>query len=219
MSEEIYGRDPVEAGTAESLATPVQFEQPEVPEGENYILGNPALEDEILQGSEEDRLIGKEETALEMTPTQIQAMQTSAMLKIAESLQGFMQNQERTKQKSYSEILPDSPFNPTGKKNRTRLRGQLFQHGIPVNPLMMTEEEIEIANQLKPGRYVNRSVEVTRMHDGSVNITWPNKRIDQRLEFQSRFPTFVALCQTIVKERLQKEDNRKRGVFESEEIL
>lgn len=218
MSAEVYGLDPVDTGKAEefgeSLSVPQQFEQPEVPE---VVVSGRSLEEEILAGEPEDMEIGKPEE--DMTAAQTAAMQAKAMLKIAESMSGFMQNQERTKQKSYLDILPDSPFNPEGKRSRTPLRGSIFQHGMMVNPMMLTEEEIVLANQLKPGRYVNRTVEVSRTSNGDLNITWPNKRIDQRMEFNSKFPNFPTLCRVLVAERLEKEAKRRAGHFESEEIL
>jgi hypothetical protein len=206
-----------------AVFAPPAYEQPEVPETdtvEQRMGFDPIAE--LLKDDPEAALIGHEDEKDQ--PRKLSAEERAErrdelLLRAIQSLEGHVSAQERTKQKTILDILPDSPWNPTGRRDMPSPRNQIFQHGMPVNPMMMTAEEIILANKLKPGRYVNRTVEVTRSTDGSLNITWPNKRIDQRMEFNGKFPTFASLCNTIIAERAQKEEARRKGQFDAEEAL
>lgn len=190
-----------------SLAEEPKFEQPEVPELPE------SAEAEILAGSEEDynpvtaALPSKEERQLD------------ALTTLAESVKLLVARQESTRQLNYNEILPTSPWNPEGKRQRTQLRRQAYQNGIWLNPMMLRESEIELLNAIKPGRYLNRTVEVQLWGDGSVNISYKNGKLEKRMEFAAKYPDLTALLNALIKDRELKEARRKAGVFEVEEYI
>lgn len=188
-------------------------EQPEVPQ----LVSD---ENDLLAGSAEDQQIGREPEPPKLTAEQVQALQTSALIDLAKSIKGLVERQEATRQVPYNEIKPVTPFNPEGKRDRVKLTRNLFMSGIMVQSINLTEGEIELINQLKPGRYIERKVEVQLSRDGStLSIMWPNGKIDKRMEFQSRFPTASDLFKAIIAERKDKEEKRRRGVVAENEEL
>lgn len=193
--------------------------QPEVPE-----LPTPAfvnLEEEILRGSAEDQLIGREEDEPKFrTPMEVKLdAQTEALLAMARNLGILVENQQRTKQLSLLEITPTTPWNPEGKRNRVPLTRPAYQHGQLINPLNMTEEEISLVNQIKPGRYYDRKIEVYRTVDGGINFTYMLGNTANKIEFWSKFPSLVSLLTYIIDERKAKEAKRRANVVEEDEFL
>lgn len=126
----------------------------------------------------------------------------------------FIQGSTEGKSVPYHLIKHDTPWNPEGKKNRTKLRRPTFISGYPVNPILHSEQEIELLNQLKPGRYNDRKWEVARFEDGSIDIRYPNKTIPQRMEMAIIAPTLSALCTLIITERAKQDERRAQGLNE-----
>lgn len=147
------------------------------------------------------------------------AQMMAAMLEIAKSLSSAEQRRESQRQLSITEIKPDSPWNPEGKRDRLKLSRATSLHGIALNPLTHSEEEIALFNKLKPGRYIERRVEVRMTQDGSIDLSWPGAKNDTRIEFYSRFPTLVSLLQAVIAERTEKEDRRRKGIFTDDDSL
>lgn len=142
-----------------------------------------------------------------------------AMLRIAESMEKSEARREAVRQLTYAEMIPTSPWNPEGKKVRLGFSRPTSMHGIPLNSLQHTEEEIALFNQLKPGRYVERKVEVQLGSGGEINIQWAGSKVDARIMMYTRFPTIVKLLETVIAERKAKEEARKRGDYTQDEIL
>lgn len=82
-----------------------------------------------------------------------------------------------------------TPFNPKGIRNR-KLKYKVFQNGIPENVKLLTDEEIALLAQLKPGRYVENLVTVLEGVDGDAetvfHINYKNKTADQRMALGSK---------------------------------
>jgi hypothetical protein len=202
-------------------------EQPEVPELPSNPIAQAVVaasvrkdaEDELLSGTEEDQLIGKEPDPVDMSPAMLQALNTKAMLEVAQAVKQMLEQQNATRQIPYNEIKPTSPWNPEGKRNRAKFVRETFQHGRWVNPMMVSEETIQLFNQLKPGRYLNRKVEVIRSQDGAINITWSNAKIEQRVEFYRNYPTIDHVLRAVIAERAEKERKKKAGEFDDNDAI
>lgn len=185
-------------------------EQPEVPAIRN-------IEQEILtEGQEEVDL--SEPPVTSLLELKLDA-QTKALIEMAKSLGVIVQNQERVRQKGILEIDPVTPWNPEGKRNRVALTRMTYQHGQLVNPFQMTEEEIVLANQLKPGRYYDRKIEVHRTEDGGINLTYHLGKVHERMELARQFPDFASLCRFLIKERAEKEEKKRRMTIEDDDYL
>lgn len=171
-------------------------------------------EDAILKGAPEDA----EPATAALPPVESTSDITAkAMLTIAESVKALVESQQSVRQIPLSEIKPVSPWNPEGKRNRVPLSRVTMINGNPLNPMMMTEGEIILANELKPGRYMNRKIEVQRSQDGTINIVWANAKIEQRMEMAALYPDFTALAKAVINDRKAKEEKRKSGVVEEQE--
>ncbi len=144
---------------------------------------------------------------------------TAAMLRVAESMERIVSRNESTRQLSYAEILPVTPFNPEGKRNRIGFKRQTYMHGILLNPMLHTEEEIDLFNQLKPGRYIDRKVEVQLTRSGELNLQWAGSKIDARMAIYTQFPEIKVMLKQIIAERAEKEAKRRRGVFDDEDDI
>lgn len=174
-----------------------------------------SIEEEILQGAPED---AAPETAA-LPPSSFSNDALKALLDMATSMKAMVQENQANKQIPLKDIKPVTPWNPEGKRSRLKPRGEIYQNGYLVNPLMMTEEDIELCNKLKPGRYLDRTVTVARQRDGSLYIEYASARTDQRMDFYAKYPTFTSLAAALVKDREAKEERRRRGEFDSEEAL
>lgn len=176
------------------------------------------------------RVLSIEEEMLREEPTETAALPPSApppgmddyakaMMSVAESVKALVENQTITRQLSMSEIKPVTPWNPEGKRNRKTLQVNFFQHGFWANPMTMSEEEMALVMKLKPGRYLNRRVEVQKDQDGNIHLNYPWETIRERMENMLLWSSLTDLCQQIIKEREEKEAKRKLGQFDPEEVL
>ncbi len=109
------------------------------------------------------------------------------------------------------ELLNKSAFNPSGKPRKENLKYEaVFQNGYKVNPEFMTDEEIALANRIKPGRYNDRKWEVIVREDGearSLEIRYPSKSQEDRFDLMLKAPSFVQMATQILAEL----DARKRN--------
>lgn len=143
----------------------------------------------------------------------------AAMLRIAESMEKMEARREAVRQLTYAEILPVSAVNPEGKRNRIAFTRDTYLHGILLNPFQHTEEEIALFNKLKPGRYLDRKVEVQKNNNGDVNLVWEGGKNDNRMQMYSQYPSIVTMLKAIVAEREAKEAKRRAGLVDEDEVL
>lgn len=194
--------------------------------GEDDILNNPlsgldsveaaAVQEKVAKAAAEGQALGAAKSG---QSEDRMAYALELLAKIAGSMTAQNDRYEATRQKSYNEIAPDSPWNPEGKRDRVKLKRATSLQGITINPLTHTEEEIQLFNQLKPGRYIERRVQVRMTQDGAVDLSWPGAKIDQRIEMYSRFPTLSALLRACVEERAAKEERLRKGVFTDDDAI
>jgi hypothetical protein len=102
--------------------------------------------------------------------------------------------------KTFAEIEENSPFNPTGKKNR-RLKRQMEVNGHPINEHLHTvyDEEIVMLDKIQPGLYINGKVQVVAKGD-AIHILYTNKTVDQRSENKSDWRSFKHMLELICDE-------------------
>jgi hypothetical protein len=128
-----------------------------------------------------------------------------AIVDVKELAQAIKEAVEETapiKQVHISRYRAKTPFNPTGAKRaqRPKLNCTFFQNGDKPNPTRLFDEEIELINGLKPGRYINRVVEVVEKIEGgerAVEIRYSNKTPEQRFENKNHFRSLLELLRLI----------------------
>lgn len=202
----------------EVTAVPEAFES--LKDQPNVVLEAVDFESDVLNNEFAGEPEGKApEAPPQLSPEDKFSRMMEAMLSIAENTEKREARAEAIRQIPYNEILPVSPWNPTGKRDRVKLTRPTYLHGIIVNPLTHTEEEITLWNKIKPGRYIDRKVEVRMQQDGSIDLSWPGAKTDARIEFYSRFPTLASLLQAVIAEREEKEARKRRGIYTDDDSL
>lgn len=128
-------------------------------------------------------------------------------------VQELVEQGKRGRQVPFHEATFKTPFNPDGKRERPKLKfPHFYQNGARCNPKLMTDEEIRLANQLKPGRYFNGKWEVRRRNDKSLELRYPHSTIAHRmdLKFESG-GNMASMLQKILVEQEAREQARKSG--------
>jgi hypothetical protein len=98
---------------------------------------------------------------------------------------GIVIANEKSKKVKYHELRRDSSFYNFEKDGpRAKLKRQFYQNGGRVNPNVLRNEEIEIINNLTPGKYNNGKWEVRIVRD-SVDLRYKNKKVGDRIGLSS----------------------------------
>lgn len=116
-----------------------------------------------------------------------------------------------------------TPFNrkrtiplPTVRPKRT-----YFQHGIEVDCNLLTNEDIELLNKLRPGSYFGGHVKVIKRKDGGIDVDYPIRTAAQRLKLVNNWgvTSFTVLLQKLIAEADVRRERAKQGIFEEDDEL
>ena len=125
----------------------------------------------------EDEPQTEQEVALAQAQANVKALQA-----IADTLQAGP-----VKQVNRANRVPKTPWNPEGKKVRATLRCRMTQNDTRIGESRLSEEEINLFNQLKPGKYQGGNWVVTATNkDGveTLNLYIPNKTMSDRYKMK-----------------------------------
>lgn len=131
-------------------------------------------------------------------------MEKSDITELAEALKFAITESSPVQQVHISRYKPITPWNPTGSVRRVPMNGKYFQNGSEIQEWRVTDEDITLLNQLQPGRYMGRKVEVVERNadgDRSVDIRYSNKDVGQRMDMKGLARNFTELLQNIVTEQ------------------
>jgi hypothetical protein len=132
---------------------------------------------------------------------------------LVEVLAEDVRDRKASKQVPIGKAKIRTPWNPSGNPRKVKLKfKQLYQNGSRVNPDMMSEEEISLVNQLKPGRYNKRKWEVVKRRDKSIDIRVPNKTLQQRMTLKGEAKDFAAIVQKILLEQEEQATRKAKGL-------
>lgn len=92
-------------------------------------------------------------------------------------------------------------WNETEGKARPVLKHRTFFCGSPQDPRQLKDEEIELYNQLKPGRYHSRKWEVIQRQDGDESLLEVRLPIASKDDLYELPNSLVAILSEIVKEQ------------------
>jgi hypothetical protein len=126
---------------------------------------------------------------------------------------------QQTRQVPIQKARIKTPWNPEGKKahERPKLKGVRMQNGARLVEDRMSDEEIRAANQLTPGRYgPSRAWVVVKRKDG-IDLRYPNKTVEDRMEFKNHAKNFLELCTKINDEAAARKAKRKAGIFDEDD--
>lgn len=95
---------------------------------------------------------------------------------------------------------------------KEKLTRACYQNGRPVENELLTDEETRLLNGIhRPGRYLDRKVEVIIRPepDNVLEIRYSDKRIDQRIELAHYFRSFKEMLEKITAEQKTANDEEK----------
>jgi len=102
-----------------------------------------------------------------------------------------------------------TPWNPTGKKEsqRPQFARLYMQNGAQIALWHVTDADVELLNQLRPGRYFDRKVEVVERvgenvgDQACIEIRYNNASADQRFDLKNYFRNFSEMLRLIVEQQ------------------
>lgn len=107
-----------------------------------------------------------------------------------------------------------TPWHPSGDRDRPKLKRKIRMQGVQLRERMLSNEEIDLLNQLPPGRYQNRRwfVQATDGEDDGtkIDIYLPNKTAADRLTLAQQAPTLVAALKLMIDEA-KSQSSRKQA--------
>jgi len=123
---------------------------------------------------------------------------------LAQAIKAAVEETAPIKQVHISRYVAKTAFNPTGAKKRPKLNCTFLQNGYEPPTDKMFDEEIELVNQLRPGRYLDRKVEVIERIEGnerSIELRYSNGTVEQRMEMKNIARSLREMLRLIVSEQ------------------
>ena len=106
---------------------------------------------------------------------------------LAQALVQAINAAKPVEKKTFATRKSITPWTPKDDSPRLKLKRAAFQHGMEVDPEKLSNEEIALYNKLRPGRFLDGHVVVTRRRDRGIDIDYPVKTASQRLKLVSQF--------------------------------
>lgn len=107
-----------------------------------------------------------------------------------------------------TKYAPVTPWNPKGLQDyqRPQMTREYLQNGQLIELWHVSDSDIQKLNQLQPGIYLDRRVEVVEMASETgqkhvVNIRYNNATQEQRFELKNLFRSFSELLSLILREQ------------------
>ncbi len=142
---------------------------------------------------------------------------TDVLGAMVDTLRGISEDSKRDRKKNVNEVLVKTPWDPEGSLGGIRKLQLKWEHvymnGSRITPELLHDEEIELLNQLKKsGRYNKGKWGVSvRKHDRTVDISYYNKSVEQRLELTRDAGNLAGMIRKILIEQEARDNARKRG--------
>lgn len=89
--------------------------------------------------------------------------------------------------KTFATRKSKTPWTPKDGSPKLKLKRAAFQHGMEVDEEKLSNEEVALYNKLRPGRFMDGIVTVTRRRDRGIDISYPVKTAAQRLKLVNLF--------------------------------
>jgi hypothetical protein len=111
-----------------------------------------------------------------------------------------------TPQIPFAQYKQKTTWNPTGEKHRRALKRPTFLNGHRLREKMLSQTEIDLLNQVKPGSYNGRKWTVIEQSTsengaGALKIFFPNKTPEQRMALLEEGRSLVELLNKIIREQ------------------
>lgn len=148
-------------------------------------------------------------------------IRTTAQKELADA---FIEAIERTRppeKKNPFNRKVNTPWSPKNGEPRVKMKRKYYQHGITIGETV-TNEDIELLNRVRPGRYCDGWVHVELRKDRGINITYPVRTSSQRLKLVNQYGvrSFTELLQRVIDEKTNPTKYRKpedAGLYDLED--
>lgn len=119
--------------------------------------------------------------------------------------EAFVEAIERTKPAAKITIAnrkPRTPWHSDTTVPRSKMKRKFYHHGLIIED-KVTNEEIDLLNRVKPGRFCDGHVVVTLRKDRGIDIDYPVRTAAQRLKLVNTYGirSFTELLQRVVDEK------------------
>jgi len=128
--------------------------------------------------------MAKKQTEIPVVPAKEASVGTS---ELAAALVQAINASKPKEKKTFATRVPKTPWTPKDGSPKLKLKRKAFQHGLAVDEGKLSNSEITGFNNLRPGRFLNNLVLVTRRRDKGIDITYPVKTAAQRLKLVNQF--------------------------------
>jgi hypothetical protein len=162
------------------------------------------------------RVTEEELAALQMLRDGVKATDAKASTSSAahrELADAFVEAIERTKPPAKITIAnrkPKTPWTPPEGTPRTKMKRKFYHHGMLMDE-KVSNEEIELLNQVRPGHYCDGYVRVTLRKDRGIDVDYPVRTASQRLRLINQYGirSFKELLQRLIDEKNNPTKYRK----------
>lgn len=120
------------------------------------------------------------------TPTVSNPSISVGASELAQALTAAIEAAKPPEKKNIFTRKPLTPWTPKDGSPKLKLKRKIYQHGIPLQDKMLTNEQIALLNKIRPGEYFDGYVKVIRRRDKGIDITYPIKNAQQRMMLTSK---------------------------------
>lgn len=155
----------------------------------------------------------KKTDAVEPTPAPVLASEASLEL-IKALVEAINQTKAPVKQHAGTRKARN-PWMPKDGSPKIALRRKFYQHGIPVDPDMESNETISLMNKVRPGVFLDGYVTVKRRRDRGIDIDYSIKTASLKLKLVNQFGirSFNELLERVI---LEADNPEKYGIKDTD---
>jgi hypothetical protein len=127
---------------------------------------------------------------------------TAAQQALADAFVNAIERTRPPEKKTIANRKPMTPWTPKDGSEKLKMRRKFYHHGMLIDE-KVSNEEIALLNQLKPGHYCDGYVRVTLRKDRGIDIDHPVRTASQRLKLVNQYGvrSFAELLQRIIDEK------------------
>ena len=118
----------------------------------------------------------------ETVETKPQTQETASANDLVNALVQAINLTKPVEKKNAVNRKPGSPWHPKDGSPKLKLVRRHYQHGMLIDPDLLTNEEIALFNKLKVGQYFGGWVKVIQRKDGGIDIDYPIRTPAQRMK-------------------------------------
>lgn len=110
-----------------------------------------------------------------------------ASMQLVAALVEAIKQTKPIEKKTASNRVPRTSWTPTDGSPKIKLKRKMYQHGMNLDSDMLTNNQVTLLNNLKPGRFLDGWVKVIRRRDKGIDIDYAIKTASQRLKLVNTF--------------------------------